>query len=504
MGASSCRCWEGLTKRPALPMGNSCEELSKRQMKNRGGTILPNNSGQSPTNAYDMESSAMGNGAFGTVRKAKNKKTGKVCAMKMIKKAAIANMDAFINEVDINTRMDHPNIVRLYETFEDHHQVYLAMEVCEGGEMFDRIIEQRFFSEGDAAVVIQHILSAVYYMHVHGIAHRDLKPENFLLKEKNLPVGQSTVKVIDFGIAKSFQHKPCGKGADSPCMKTLAGTAYYIAPEVLGGNYSEKCDVWSIGVILYILLCGSPPFAGETDQEIMLSVRTGRISFDLGEFNDVSKEAKQLILTMCTLRVKDRPSAGEVLNSAWVQQRSRKADSAPVSSAVIGKLKAFSAVNRFKKAALHVIAYRLDDQHIAKLRDTFVKLDGNGDGMLTLAEMKDACKMAELSDLQDVQRIFEQLDVDGSGSIEYTEFLAGMIDQKNYLQEELCWEAFRTFDRDGSGQIDLQELKDMLKENDEIRGQLSDGEAEQIFANADKDGDAKISFSEFMAMLRGS
>jgi len=484
---------------------DSCEVLAERQLKNRG-CILPNNAGQEPKDKYNMSASTVGSGAFGTVRLGTHKKTGKVCAIKTIKKAAIPNMDAFLNEVELNTSMDHPNITRLYETFEDHLQVYLVMEVCSGGELFDTIIDQGFFSERDAAIVIKQVLGAVYYMHLHQIAHRDLKPENFLLQDKGKALKDNVLKVIDFGIAKRFNHKVQGAGKDVADMKTMVGTAYYVSPEVLGGRYSEKCDVWSIGVILYILLSGSPPFGGDSDEEIMQAVRRGTISFNLEEFKSASSEVKKLILKMCTKDARSRPSAGEVLNSSWLQKQFHEDGPTPAGAgAVISRLKAFSSVNRFKKAALQVIAHRLDEAQISKLRTTFTKLDKNGDGMLTLAEIKEACATTGLTDLADVKQLFEQLDIDGSGEIGYTEFLAGMIDQKNYLQEELCWEAFRTFDRDGSGKIELNELKDMLREHPENLGPgFGESDVESIFKEADKNQDGTISFTEFMAMLRGS
>lgn len=497
----------GSKPRPQGKRLDSCEVLSERQTKGKG-CILPNNCGQEPKDKYELSQGTVGTGAFGTVRTGKNRKTGAVCAIKTIKKAAIPNMDAFLNEVELNTVMDHPNIVRLYETFEDKQQVYLVMEVCNGGELFDTIIDQGFFSERDAGIVIKQVLSAVCYMHSQGVAHRDLKPENFMLQEKGKPVNKNVLKVIDFGIASRFKHKVQDEGSDIADMHTMVGTAYYVSPEVLAGKYSEKCDVWSIGVILYILLSGSPPFGGETDEEIMASVKKGHISFNLEEFQRVSSEVKKLILSMCERTAKKRPSAGQVLNSPWIQGlqgQVETSDSAPVAGAVLTKLKAFSSVNRFKKAALQVIAHRLDDKHVAKLRETFQKLDKNGDGTLTLAEMKEACKTAGLGNFADLKQVFENLDIDGSGEIGYSEFLAGMIDQKNYLQEELVWEAFRTFDRDGSGEIDIEELQAMLRDHPENLGPgFADSDVESIFREADKNGDGKISFPEFMLMLRSS
>jgi calcium-dependent protein kinase len=465
------------------------------------GCILPNNKGKNPNETYDVDIDAVGTGAFGTVRKATKKGTSMTCAMKVIKISAIPCMDSFVNECAIHTDLDHPNIVRLYETFEDKQQVYLSMELCTGGELFDAIIDLGHFNEGVAAIVMKQIVGALFYMHSSGVVHRDLKPENFLLKEKGAPLDKNSIKVIDFGMAKRFDHKPTTQEGDRPVFKTKAGTAFYVAPEVLSGKYSEKCDVWSCGTILYTILVGFPPFAGESDEDILKEVRRGVIAFNLKEWESVSKDAKELIRRMCKMDPKQRLSAEQVLNSSWIYSHSHST-AGSLSGDLIGKLKAFSSVNRFKKAALNVIAHRVDDLQITKLRDTFIDMDRNGDGQLTLAELKDGCKSAGLTNSEDVNSVFQSLDVDSSGSIGYTEFLAGMIDQKNYLKEELCWEAFRTFDRDGNGTIEIDEFKAMLKDQSLDKRVVGQKDVETLFQDADKNGDGQISFEEFMDMLR--
>jgi len=318
-----------------------------------------------------------------------------------------------------------------------------------------------------------------------------------------LPISKNSIKVIDFGIAGRFHHKASEQDQYVPCLRTMAGTAYYVAPEVLTAKYSEKCDVWSSGVILYILLSGTPPFGGHDDNEIMAAVKKGVIDYNIEELQKISKDAKNLIKQMCQMDPKKRLSAGQSLNSTWVQQKSVSKQAEPLSGGFLKKLKGFSSVNRFKKAALNIIAHRMEDSQIAKLRETFSSLDENGDGQLTLAEMQKACSASGLGNVDDMKRLFAGLDVDNSGSIGYSEFLAGMIDQKNYLREELCWEAFRTFDQDGSGEIDFEELKMMLKNQNLDSGmQSGDMDVEALFADADKNGDGKISFDEFMIMLR--
>lgn len=170
-------------------------------------------------------------------------------------------------EIDILKNLTHPNILRLFEVFEDKKNIYLVTEYCQGGELFDEIINRGKFEEKDAANIIKQVLSAISYCHNQNVCHRDLKPENILIDDKD----RNTIKLIDFGTSQVF-------GGDEK-MQLVLGTAYYIAPEVLEGNYDEKCDIWSIGVILYILLSGTPPFPGANDEEIMAKVKKGKLTF---------------------------------------------------------------------------------------------------------------------------------------------------------------------------------------------------------------------------------
>lgn len=163
-------------------------------------------------------------------------------------------------------QLDHPNVIKLYEYFEDEENVYLVCELCAGGELFDRIIKAEFFEEDQAAEIFRQILQALNYCHTQNIVHRDLKPENFLFQTE---ADDSDLKIIDFGLSKIME------GGRIHRMKTRAGTPYYISPEVLAGNYDVSCDMWSAGCMLYILLCGYPPFYGDNNQEILEMVRVG-------------------------------------------------------------------------------------------------------------------------------------------------------------------------------------------------------------------------------------
>mmetsp|Transcript_120576 Transcript_120576/g.352171 ORF Transcript_120576/g.352171 Transcript_120576/m.352171 type:complete len:507 (-) Transcript_120576:148-1668(-) len=485
---------EGGTRknRPQGKRLDSCEVLSERQTKGKGN-ILPNNSGQEPKSKYDLSAAAVGTGAFGTVRTGKNKKTGAVCAVKTIKKAAIPNMDAFLNEVEINTSLDHPNVVRLYESFEDVHQVYLIMEMCTGGELFDRIVieadkhDGQAFGEREAAKIMQQILGAVHYMHEKQYVHRDIKPENFLLQNEDR---DAPIKVIDFGLAKSFTP---GKSN----LKTKAGTPYYVAPQVLTdkSGYNEKCDIWSCGVLAYIILCGYPPFYGDRDQDILKMVKAGKFEFCRPDWDCVSADAKNLITLMLTFSPNDRPGAGNLLEHSWFK-KFESGETCKLATDFSSKLRKFTGASKLKKVALTLIAQHLKEEEIEGLKKIFSALDKNKDGTLSQAEIIEGMKTHNATMPADLEEVLAAMDTDGSGTIDYTEFIAATLSAKQYMQREMLWAAFRVFDTDGSGQIDRDELKQVLQDDNVAR---LDG----IMKEVDTNGDGKISWEEFCEMMKG-
>ena len=221
-----------------------------------------------------MSNNELGKGSYGRVQLAKLKGTSVKRAIKIIEKAKVSNVERFKLEVEIMMKLDHPNILRLMDYFEDPKYVYLVLELCTGGELFDRIISNKYYNEEDARVIFRQIMTALHYCHISGVVHRDLKPENFIMISQKDPF---TLKIIDFGLSRTFNSTDKALNDITPddnskkrktraVLKTKAGTPFYIAPEVLTGNYNEKCDVWSAGVILYILFCGYPPFYGESNK----------------------------------------------------------------------------------------------------------------------------------------------------------------------------------------------------------------------------------------------
>jgi len=261
---------------------------------------------------YDIDKKKLGEGSYGTVSKCTNKNTAVVRAVKSISKAQMKNLDRFKQEIQIMKIMDHPNILKLYESFEDHRNIYLVLELCLGGELFDRIIDSGHFTEVQAAIVLQHMFRALFYMHENQIVHRDLKPENFLFTTKE-SIDKAMLKVIDFGLACKF--------APDQILTTKAGTPYYVAPQVLAGKYDQSSDLWSLGVIMYVVLCGYPPFYGETDADVLAKVRLGNFSFNAADWKSVSEDAKNLIRMLLKMNPRDRYTAEQALNHVWVKTR---------------------------------------------------------------------------------------------------------------------------------------------------------------------------------------
>ena len=442
----------------------------------------------------------LGSGSYGKVYRVENKITKETRACKELAKKKIADLDKFNLEISIMSKCDHPSIINLYEIYEDERKIYLIMEECCGGELFDRILSRiekgEMYSEKQAASIFKQLMSAVAYCHSQGICHRDLKPENilFLTKDENSPI-----KVIDFGLSKIFgESKPIDdkKKQKKKDMSTRVGTAYYVSPEVLKGNYDEKCDIWSAGVILYIMLSGDPPFNGESDNDIYRAISKKKYSFPESQWKNISKEAIDLISHMICDPDK-RYSAQQVLEHPWIVKKAPNAK-ANLSDLNVQTLKKYRGEHKLKKAVLTFIASRLNDEEVKNLNGIFENLDENKDGTLTFNEVKKGIEKLGKNELGvDVGEIFKSIDTDGSGRIDYTEFLAACINQKSFLRQERLNEAFQMLDKDGTGKITKEEIKKALKLDNDV----DENVLNQLIKKYDLNGDGMIDYNEFLNMM---
>ena len=433
--------------------------------------------------------SQLGKGGYGKVYEVKNKKTGEIRACKHLSKLSVKNLEKFEREINILIQTDHPHIIKLYEFFESQRSLYLIMEECKGGEVFDRIIEhiqsKKMYSEKDAANMFQQVMSSIEYCHNQGICHRDLKPENLLYlnigNEKDNPI-----KVIDFGLSQIFINRK---------LKTKVGTAYYVAPEILKGDYTEKCDIWSAGVILYIFLSGDPPFNGRNDNEIYNKIAQMKFTFPDKKWKKISNEAKDLISHMiCPEKV--RYNAKQVMAHPWF----KNASNIPLTDLNFDPLflENYAKGSLLKKMFLLFIASRLDENEIRHLKNIFTAFDESKDGQITFDELTKGLIQLKSSHIieDDIFNLFKGIDVDKNGRIDYTEFLASTLHKKSYLKKERLYEAFSMFDKDDSGHITKEEIMKVLKTE-----KYQEKEIDEYIKAADKNGDGVIDYKEFLDFM---
>ncbi len=259
----------------------------------------------------------IGYGKYGIVRLVSKKSYEKKrFALKSIPRDKLkADVSQLEKEFEILREVDHPNIVNFYEMYIDDNYCHLVTEFCGGGELFEHIIANGKFTEQQAAKVIKQILSAIKHLHDRGICHRDLKPENILFESRSK---NATIRLIDFGLAKYYTPQSTSSGSNV-LMRTRIGTPYYMAPEVLNGAYSETCDMWSVGVIAYCLLCGYPPFNADTDQQLFRKIRLCDYEFHMPEWQGISEDAKNFIKALIQPNQKVRLTPEQALEHTWVR-----------------------------------------------------------------------------------------------------------------------------------------------------------------------------------------
>lgn len=390
----------------------------------------------------------IGSGQFGKVRKATSLLDPTLeVAVKTIEKKRLRNIQTFITEVELLRVLDHPNIIKIYETFEDQNAYHIVMELCKGKELLLYLSESGCFEEKLALSLFTKIMSIVNYLHKHGVCHRDLKLENFVaVSNENM----LDMKLIDFGLSKKF--------CKNKTMETVVGTPYYVAPEVLSGNYGEKCDIWSCGVILFVILSGKMPFSGWDNEDLLKQIRTLNIEFKGKVWENISEEAKDLCLSLLNRNVEKRLNAEQALQHPCLL----KVNQLTFDLDYFCVLKKFRIQSDLQRSLLYLISRTLKYDELKTLNDVFFSLDTKNEGLLDVKIVKKGIKDAKLNiNENDLQEFLNYLDLNGDGIINYSEFLIGTLHSKLVNDEKFMLEAFSHFSK-GSDLINVKDLKESL------------------------------------------
>ena len=428
----------------------------------------------------------LGEGAYGCVYKIQQKTTNYLRAVKALKRKHVDEAE-FTNEISLLKTLDHPNIIKLFDCYYDNRYYYMVEEYCSGGDLFDYIQKEKFFTEKKASIIFNQLLSAVNHLHKKNIVHRDLKPENIVFIEtKNKDI---FIKLIDFGTSVSIKGKN---------LTQELGTIYYIAPEVFMNDYNEKADIWSCGIILYTMLCGHPPFCGNKEDVIKNKILHSKLTFPTKEFKKVSKEAIEYIKLLLSYNPEKRPSAEEALHNKWLVDTINIGKN-KLSDYIIKNLTKFRTTLGLQKATVSFLANQISiNEEIKQLKDEFDKIDVNKDGEISKEELVRCLEVLYPHEeaKQRADDIFKEIDFNNDGTINFSEFLTVNISKEKLLSEDTLSKAFQMFDIDGNGYITIDELKETMPL------EITSKEGWKVLVSeVDKDGDYQISFKEFKEMM---
>ena len=448
---------------------------------------------------YKFDSKPLGNGHFGVVRLGTLiSNPSKKFAIKTIDKQKVKKeLHLLKRELEILKTLDHPNIVKFHETYQDENYFHLVMEYLSGGELLDRLIKNGYVPEKETKILMMKIFSAIKYLHDRGITHRDLKPENFLFSNKTK---DAEIKIIDFGLSKQFD--PAHEEANTTkALKTIVGTAFYVAPEVLQGKYDYRCDNWSLGVIAYTLLCGNPPFFGENNKEIFAKVLKGKFQFVPSEWMMISKEAQDFISKLLCVNVEKRYTAAQALNHTWLRSLKQGEDT-KLDPKIIDNLRNYKVMPTLKKEAMKVIVNMMNDKDIKELKKAFRKIDIDNSGMISHMELQKVMNEIGIQYTEeDTKTIIKSIKKTDDKEINYSDFLAATIDRKVFMNKDKIKLAFKHFDIFNKNEITLASLKESLARNGR---KINETVLEQWFQEIDINKTGKIDFNTFLTVMRNT
>ena len=386
------------------------------------------------------------------------------------------NLNTFMYEVEILQMLDHPNIIKIYDVYLEADFLHIVTEYCEGGELFERISSRMHFSEHLAALYMRQIASSLIYLHKNKVIHRDLKPENIVFStiEEDSPL-----KLINFSKIseedKSFLFK---------------------APECYSNKMTISSNIWSLGIIFYLMLCGKLPFSDKvSEDEHFFITQNLELEFKEKEWKSISEEAKDLILHMIVFDPTKRYSAVDIFESEWLKKFIRKSKDQRLSKNSIRNLSEYAKKSKFKKALLSLIMQKVTiSTDMQALLDIFLEVDSEGQGVLAPHQILECVQKSGIP-IQDPLHIVTSMNINKTGLVTYTEFLSSLVDWTTELNEAKLTKVFKEIDTNGDGVISPEEFMDILQTN------YTYEQVKNMIAEADTNGDGMIDFQEFCAFL---
>jgi calcium-dependent protein kinase len=487
----------------------------------------------SPFDSYQVID-VLGNGSYGKVYKVQQRTTGQLRAMKIISKALMKNKlteDEIENEINILKNVCHPNIIKLFEVYNEENSYYLINEFCSEGDLCKYLVDNGKLPENIVKPIMYQIFSAISYLHSNMIIHGDIKLENIMIDSNTNEKAKITfqnalndsishdicnhndkssfhildnfnIKIIDFGCGKIFS-KPKQK------FNGKTGTLFYSSPEVLKNNYNSACDIWACGVLMYILLGGELPFQGATESEINEKIIKGRYCFYNRLFYNISFEAKDLMRKCFVYNPSDRITAQEALKHPFFtnyKERKKSVDNYHNSNTYIQKTKevisslvSFTYKSKFFQAVLTYLTHNfMQKQEINDIKDIFLSIDTDLDGKISKSELRECLiKIGMKVSEDELSQIMKRVDFDNDGFIDYQEFLQASTSQKDLFTDENLKSAFNLFDTHSDGTVSVRELEEILG----LSGEIDKGIIKELLRDINKTEDDEFTFSEFKSMI---
>jgi len=452
---------------------------------------------KNPFNNYTVIKE-LGKGSYGKVLLVSHKITGAIRAMKIINKIDDGfenNDEEVLNEINILKKIDHKNIIKIFEFYIDENNYYLVTEYCKGGELF-ALLRKTKLTEIQVAYIMFQLFSAINYCHKMKIIHRDLKPENILITKNNK--GFIRIKICDFGTSQIFQ-----KGE---VQYSIVGSLLYLAPEIFEKKYNFKCDLWSCGVIMYLLLTTRFPFFGDNNKDKIDSILYKE--YNTKYLEKFSENTKDLLRKLLEKEPKLRINAETAISHKFfdefkVKDLLTEIKDVNLIDRMIENLKNYKRKSILQELAIAYLIHNFPDlEEYAIACNFFDKIDVNNNGKISLDDLYVGLSIIKVDKIKDtdVLEIFANLDIDKNNYLSYEDFVRGAIDKNCLLDEKILSFAFKYFDKDDKGVITINEISYIFK--DHLTSKYINEGLKKIISEVDEDNDGKITYNEFCKLMR--